>query len=76
MDPIKKPPSCRECGAEMYQDDLDYNFKGNYDVYWNCPDCQTSCIEKIRFGQKYIEDWHSENGDVVKDDIVRFPIKR
>ena len=33
---MKKPPNCRYCGTEMYQDDVDYNFKGNYDIYWNC----------------------------------------
>lgn len=58
---------CRECGAEMYLDDKDFNFKGNYDNYWCCDKCQTSCVEQVRFGQSFKEIWHSENNDEVKD---------
>ena len=36
---------CRQCGATMYLDDKDFDFKGKYDNYWNCPNCQTSLIE-------------------------------
>ena len=67
--------TCKECGATMYLDDRDVNFKGNYDNYWNCPDCQTSCIEEVRFSQKFRENWHSENNGV-KDEIIKYPIKR
>lgn len=35
---------CKECGAEMYLDDEDFNFKGNKDKYWCCDKCETSCI--------------------------------
>ena len=35
---------CRECGADMYLDDKDYNFKGNYDNYWNCAQLAESII--------------------------------
>ena len=52
---------CRECGANMCLDDKDYNFKGNYDNYWNCEKCQTSCIEQVRFSKPFKEIWHSEN---------------
>ena len=58
---------CKECGAEMYLDDEDFNFKGNKDKYWCCDKCETSCIEQIRFGQSFKEIWHSENGNKVKD---------
>ena len=61
---------CRECGADMYLDDKDYNFKGNYDNYWNCEKCQTSCIEQVRFAKPFKEIWHSEN-DGVKDYTIR-----
>ena len=61
---------CRECGADMYLDDKDYNFKGNYDNYWNCEKCQTSCTEQVRFAKPFKEIWHSEN-DGVKDYTVR-----
>ena len=69
---------CKECGAEMFLDDKDYNFKGNYDNYWCCEDdnCLTSCIEEVRFGQSFKEIWHSENNDEVKDYVIKHNIKR
>lgn len=66
---------CKECGAEMFLDDKDYNFKGNYDNYWVCENCQTSCIEQVRFGQSFKEIWHSENDDIVKDYEIKHPLK-
>lgn len=60
---------CRECGAKMYLDDKDRRFPGNCDNYWNCPACQTGCIEEIRFGQSFKEIWHSENNGV-KDYVI------
>lgn len=62
---------CRECGAKMYLDDKDFDFKGKYDDYWNCPECQTSCIEEVRFSKPYRELWHSENDGVVKDYVIK-----
>lgn len=62
---------CKECGATMYLDDKDVNFKGNYDNYWNCPNCQTGCIEEIRYSKKHREIWHSENNDDVKDYVIK-----
>ena len=54
---------CRKCGNEMYLDDKDYNFKGNYDNYWACEHCNSSCIEEVRFGETQKEHWyHNENG--------------
>lgn len=60
---------CRECGARMICDDIDYNFKGNFDQYWVCPteDCMTSCVENIRYGHPISEEWHTEKGDKVED---------
>lgn len=66
---------CRECGAKMYLDDKDFNFKGNYDDYWNCEECQTSCIEEVRFGQSFREIWHSENNNEVKDYTIKHKIQ-
>ena len=54
----------------MYLDDKDFDFKGKYDNYWNCPNCQTSCIEEVRFSKRFRECWHSEN-DGVKDEIIK-----
>lgn len=58
---------CKECGSEMYLDDIDYNFKGNKDKYWYCTKCQTGCIEQIRYNKSVKEIWHSENNNKVKD---------
>lgn len=58
---------CKECGSNMYLDDIDFNFKGNKDNYYCCNNCQTSCIEQIRFGKPFKQIWHSENDDIVKD---------
>lgn len=58
---------CAECGSEMYLDDKDYNFKGNYDNYWNCPNCTACCIEYVRYNKAYKVVWHSENNNNVKD---------
>ena len=62
---------CKECGADMYIDDRDRHFKGCEDIYWNCPDCQTSCIEEIRFSKSFRQLWHSENNNIVKDYIYK-----
>ncbi len=67
---------CRECGSEMYLDDKDYNFKGNYDNYWCCNKCDTGCVEQVRFGQSFKEIWHSENGNEVKDYEIKKKIVR
>lgn len=56
---------CRACGLEMALDDVNVNFKGNKDNYWICENCNTSCIEQIRYGQTWRELWHSENESVV-----------
>jgi len=66
---------CRECGAKMRLDDVDYDFKGKYDNYWVCDNCQTSCIEEVRFSQRFREHWHSEN-DGVKDETIKYNIQR
>ena len=66
---------CKECGSNMILDDKDYNFKGNYDNYWCCEKCQTSCIEQIRFAQSFKEIWHSEN-DEVKDYVIKHQFKK
>lgn len=65
---------CKECGSEMFLDDKDFNFKGNYDNYWCCTKCQTSCIEQVRFGQSFKENWHSENAGV-KNYTIKHQIK-
>ena len=58
----------------MFLDDKDFNFKGNYDNYWCCEKCQTSCIERVRFAQPVNEIWHSKNEDKVKDYEIKHKI--
>lgn len=41
---------CINCNEDMIVDNIDYNFKGNYDIYWVCPKCSLSAIEEVRFG--------------------------
>lgn len=60
----------------MYLDDVDKNFKGNYDYYWNCSNCMTSVIQEVRFGQSFKEIWHSENDNIVKDYVIKHKIER
>ena len=48
---------CKVCGAAMRLDDRDYNFKGNYDNYWVCDHCNTTCFEKVRYGKSVSEEW-------------------
>ena len=67
---------CKECGEEMYLDDRDYRFKGNYDNYWCCEKCQTGCIEEVRFSQSFKEIWYSENNNKVKKWKIKHNIKR
>lgn len=46
---------CRECGAEMYLDDLDRINRHSKDEYWNCPNCQTGCIKSIDADYLYVK---------------------
>lgn len=61
---------CRECGAEMYLDDLDRISRHSKDEYWNCPNCQTGCIKVFRCGFTMYEIWHTENNNKVKEYII------
>ena len=67
---------CKECDTKMYKDDIDFNFEGCYNIYWCCPNCQTSCTEQVRFSQSFKEIWHSENNNRVKDYEIKHTIKR
>lgn len=70
----RQKKTCKECGKEMYLDDIDFRFKGCFDNYFICENCQTSCIEEIRFNQSFKEHWHSENNDNVKDYTIKHNI--
>lgn len=51
--------TCKYCGKEMIKDDIDFQFKGCYDIYWLC-DCGASCIEKVRYSKTCKVDWNKE----------------
>lgn len=67
--------NCKECDATMYVDDIDHRFEGCKDIYYNCPNCRTSCIVEVRWSQRFRELWHSEN-DGVKDYVIKHKIRR
>lgn len=67
---------CIECGSKMFLDGVDKNFSGNYDNYWCCVSCKTSCIEQVRFSQPFKELWHTENNNSVKDYTIKYALKR
>lgn len=48
---------CQFCGSKMILDDRDYNFKGNYDNYWKCENCNSCCFEKIRYAKSIYQEF-------------------
>ena len=70
----KQKKNCKECGEKMYLDDIDYRFKGCFDNYFICENCQTSCIEEVRFNQSFQERSHTENNDIAKDYVIKHKI--
>ncbi len=51
---------CKFCGNQMDKEDVDFNFKGNMDVYWICKKCNASAISKIRYGHFWKCEWERE----------------
>lgn len=47
----KEKRICRSCKCQLECDDIDYNFEGNQDEYWFCPQCGRYLFAKIRFGK-------------------------
>ena len=41
----------------MTKDDVDFNFKGNVNIYWLCEHCNTTCYEAVRFDKSYKRIW-------------------
>lgn len=67
---------CKYCNSEMRLDDKDRDFPGKYDNYWICNNCTGSCIEEVRFSQRFREIWHCENNNEVQDEIVKYQVHR
>lgn len=63
---------CRECGAEMYRDDVDRIDNKSRDEYWNCTDCQTSCIVLEVSDMAKIEECKKVLNDTMKEYADRF----
>lgn len=53
---------CIQCNSEMVEDDTDYNFKGNYDVYLYCENCDINAIAKVRYGKLQTVNYYNEAG--------------
>ena len=53
---------CIQCNSDMIEDDQDYNFKGNYDVYLYCENCHTCATAEVRFGKLSSVNYHNEDG--------------
>ena len=53
---------CIKCNNEMIEDDEDYNFKGNYDVYLTCEHCHTSARAEVRYGKLQLVNYYNEDG--------------
>lgn len=49
---------CKHCGKEMIKDDVDFNFKGNYDTTYICEHCKMFCVKKVRFGKVWKVEYH------------------
>lgn len=73
---IVKHMHCEECGSHMYVDDRDITNKDNYDIYYNCPNCATSCIRETRHKRFIKEVWHSENNGDVRDWYKKYVDKK
>lgn len=67
--------NCKECNAIMYIDDRYLILEDREDIYYKCPNCQTSCVVEVRQSKRFMELWHSEN-DGVKDYIIKHKIRR
>ena len=59
---------CLYCGEKMFVDDIDYNFKGYYDLYLLChtPGCNCSAVCEYRYN-KLTKTYYCKDGDVVKE---------
>ena len=59
---------CPFCGEYMFVDDIDYNFRGNYDVYLLChtPSCNCSATCDYRYS-KLTRTCYFKDGDIVKE---------
>jgi hypothetical protein len=44
----------------MVKDDVDMHSKGNFDRYWICNECDTGCIEKVRYNEVSDIIWQEE----------------
>ena len=59
---------CICCGEQMFVDDIDYNFKGYYDLYLLChtPGCNCYATADYRYG-KLSRTCYFKDGDIIKE---------
>lgn len=53
---------CIRCSSTMREDDCDFNFKGNYDVYYVCDNCHTAATLKVRYAKALSINYFNEYG--------------
>lgn len=60
QDTITKAPKCRKCGETMEISDIDFNFPGNQNNYWSCPNekCDSFFEENIRYWKVIKSTWY------------------
>jgi len=51
---------CARCNTSMDFYNQDFNFKDNYDNYYTCPKCKTSCLMQVRYNRPINLDYYSE----------------
>ena len=47
---------CIKCGSTMILDDEDYQFKGCFDQYLYCPNCEVRGFRKVRYNKCILEE--------------------
>lgn len=57
-----KKPKCPNCGREMYCIDIDENFDGCQNNYWEC-ECGYSAFNKVRYGNQLKFTYYNEEGE-------------
>ena len=56
---------CIKCGLTMVLDDEDYNFKGCFDQYLICPNCDVRGFRKVRYNKCILEEQYNDEGETI-----------
>ncbi len=50
-------PKCKYCNNYLVLDDIDYDFEGKQDEYWECDKCGASMRVKVKYSKVYGIAW-------------------